>query len=96
MNLNLITALDTTGYGYTGRFLLSALHRCRRPGRALSADHRVFLSDDPQDPVRLGLANAGQVRPGRAERPDRLCADASRACRPRQARRVSHLRARSI
>ena len=60
MNLNLITALDTTGYGYTGRFLLSALHRSGVQVALFPLDHRVFLSDDPEDPVRLGLANAGR------------------------------------
>jgi glycosyltransferase involved in cell wall biosynthesis len=64
MNLNLITCLDETGYGYTGRFILSELTRGGVEVALFSLSHAFFISDDPQDPVRLGLANAGKYDPG--------------------------------
>jgi len=60
MNLNVITGLDTTGYGYTGRFILGELTRAGVQVALFPLTHSVFVSHDPQDPVRLGLANAGR------------------------------------
>jgi glycosyltransferase involved in cell wall biosynthesis len=56
--LNLITALDPTGYGYVGRFILGELIRAGIQVALFPLSSSVFVSDDPEDPVRLGLANA--------------------------------------
>jgi glycosyltransferase involved in cell wall biosynthesis len=60
MNLNLLAGLDPTGYGYTGRSVLSELSRAGVQVALFPLSSTVFVSDDPQDPVRLGLANAGR------------------------------------
>lgn len=58
MNLNLITSLDPIGYGYTGRSLLGELTRAGVQVALFPLSQSVFVGHDPQDPVRLGLANA--------------------------------------
>ncbi len=63
MNLNLITSLDPTGYGYVGRFILNELTSAGVQVALFPLSYSVFVSDDPQDPVRLGLANAGRYDP---------------------------------
>jgi glycosyltransferase involved in cell wall biosynthesis len=64
MNLNLITSLDPTGYGYAGRSILNELTRAGVQVALFPMSFSVTLSDDPQDPIRLGLANAGRYDPG--------------------------------
>ena len=58
MNLNLITSVDPTGYGYTGRFILNELTSAGVQVALFPLNYNVYISHDPRDPVRLGLANA--------------------------------------
>ncbi len=60
MNLNLITGLDPIGYGYVGRFILTELTSAGVQVALFPLSHGVFMTHDPQDPVRLGLANSGR------------------------------------
>jgi glycosyltransferase involved in cell wall biosynthesis len=64
MNLNLITGLDPIGYGYAGRFILSELTSAGVQVALFPLSYSVYVSHDPQDPVRLGLANSGRYDPG--------------------------------
>jgi glycosyltransferase involved in cell wall biosynthesis len=64
LNLNLITSLDPTGYGYTGRSILNELTRAGVQVALFPLNYSVYVSDDPQDPVRLGLANAARYDAG--------------------------------
>ncbi len=95
LNLNLITSVDPTGYGYAGRAILYELIRAGVQVALFSMGSSVFLGHDPRDPIRFAIANAARYDP-RAERPARAGAVARRARRPRQARRVSDFRGRSI
>ena len=63
MNLNLITGLDPIGYGYTGRFILNELTNAGVQVALFPLTYSVQVSNDPQDPVRLGLANSGRYDP---------------------------------
>jgi glycosyltransferase involved in cell wall biosynthesis len=63
MNLNLLTGLDPIGYGYVGRAVLTELTRAGVQVALFPLSYSVFLSHDPQDPVRLGLANSGKYDP---------------------------------
>jgi glycosyltransferase involved in cell wall biosynthesis len=63
LNLNLITTLDPTGYGYAGRFILDELTRAGAAVALFPLSSTIYVGDDPQDPVRLGLANAGRYDP---------------------------------
>jgi glycosyltransferase involved in cell wall biosynthesis len=63
MNLNLITSLDPTGYGYVGRSLLNELTSAGVQVALFSLSSTVFVGNDPQDPARLGLANARKYDP---------------------------------
>jgi glycosyltransferase involved in cell wall biosynthesis len=63
MNLNLITGLDQSGYGYTGRFILNELTSAGVQVAVFSLTYNVFVNLDPQDPVRLGFANAERYDP---------------------------------
>ena len=91
MNLNLITSLDPTGYGYTGRSILSELTRAGVAVALFPLDRGVHVTDDPQDPVRLALGNAGMYN-SRAPCVRIARRDARRACWPRQARGLSDFR----
>jgi glycosyltransferase involved in cell wall biosynthesis len=64
MNLNLLTSLDATGYGYAGRAILHELIRAGVRVALFPIGFHVELGPDPADPVRLGLANAGAYDPG--------------------------------
>jgi glycosyltransferase involved in cell wall biosynthesis len=59
MNLNLITSLDPTGYGYAGRSILNELTSAGVKVAVFSLSYSVPTTDDPQESVRRGLANAG-------------------------------------
>ncbi len=63
MNLNLITGLDPIGYGYTGRSILNELTSAGVQVALFPLTYSVQASNDPQDPVRLGLANSGRYDP---------------------------------
>jgi glycosyltransferase involved in cell wall biosynthesis len=63
MNLNLSTSLDPTGYGYVGRSLLNELTRAGVQVALFPLSYSVYVSDDPQDPVHMGLANARRYDP---------------------------------
>ena len=63
MNLNLITSVDPIGYGYVGRFILKELTSAGVQVALFPLSYSLSVSDDPQDPVRLGLANAGRYDP---------------------------------
>jgi glycosyltransferase involved in cell wall biosynthesis len=64
MNLNLITSIDPIGYGYVGRFILKELISAGVQVALFPLSYAVSVSDDPLNPVRLGLANAGKYDPG--------------------------------
>ena len=67
MNLNLITSLDPIGYGYVGRFILKELTSAGVQVALFPLSYTLSVSDDPRNPVRLGLANAsGTTRAHRA------------------------------
>jgi glycosyltransferase involved in cell wall biosynthesis len=63
MNLNLITSLDPIGYGYVGRFILKELTTAGVQVALFPLSYNLSVSDDPLNPVRLGLANAAQYDP---------------------------------
>ncbi len=71
MNLNLITSVDRIGYGYVGRFVLKELMRAGVQVALFPLSYSLSVSDDPQDPIRRGCRQCRDVRPARAERPDR-------------------------
>ena len=64
MNLNLIATLDPIGYGYVGRFLLKELTSAGVQVALFPLSYALSMSDDPRDPIRLGLANAAMYDPG--------------------------------
>ena len=66
MNLNLITSLDPIGYGYVGRFILKELTGAGVQVALFPLSYSLSVSDDPLNPVRLGLANAERYDPGAA------------------------------
>jgi glycosyltransferase involved in cell wall biosynthesis len=63
MNLNLLTSLDSTGYGHAGRSILEQLTNAGVCVALFPFDFSVHVSRDPKDPVRLGLAHAGRYDP---------------------------------
>ena len=63
MNLNLLTPLGQIGYGYPGRYILKELTMAGVRVALFPIGNVEFFSGDEQDPVRLGLANAGRYDP---------------------------------
>jgi glycosyltransferase involved in cell wall biosynthesis len=64
MNLNLITSLDPIGYGYVGRFVLKELTKAGIRVALFPLSYSLSVSDDPQHPVNVSIANAGKYDPG--------------------------------
>ncbi len=60
MNLNLITSLDQIGYGYVGRFLTKELIAAGVNVAIFRLSYAAPLSDDPADPIRIGVENTGK------------------------------------
>jgi len=63
MNLNLITSVDPTGYGYAGRAILYELINAGVQVALFALGSSVFLGHDPRDPIRLALANFARYDP---------------------------------
>jgi glycosyltransferase involved in cell wall biosynthesis len=63
MNLNLLTPLSLIGYGYAGRYILRELTRAGVRVALFPIGNLRDVSQDPQDPVVLGLTNATQYDP---------------------------------
>src|SRR5262249_46589539 len=63
MNLNLLTPLGLIGYGYPGRYILHELTKAGVRVALFPVGNPEQFSQNPQDPVGLGLANATQYDP---------------------------------
>ena len=63
MNLNLLTPLGLMGYGYPGRYILHELTMAGVQVALFPVGNPGPFSQNKQDPVALGLANATQYDP---------------------------------
>jgi glycosyltransferase involved in cell wall biosynthesis len=63
MNLNLITSLESIGYGYVGRFILKELMSGGVQVALFPLSYALSVSDDPRHPVNVGVANAERYDP---------------------------------
>ena len=57
--LNLLTPLGQIGYGFPGRYILRELTAASVRVALFPIGNVEFFTNDEQDPVRIGLANAG-------------------------------------
>ena len=64
MNLNLITGLESIGYGYVGRYVLKELLSAGVRVALFPLSYALSVSDDPQHPVNVGVGNAERYDPG--------------------------------
>jgi glycosyltransferase involved in cell wall biosynthesis len=63
MNLNLLTPLGLIGYGYPGRYILHELTKAGVRVSLFPVGNPGPFSQDPPDPIALGLTNATQYDP---------------------------------
>ena len=63
MNLNLLTPLGLIGYGYPGRYILRELTTAGVKVALFPIGNLEKIGAEEEEPVRLGLANAGTYDP---------------------------------
>ena len=79
MNLNLITSIDPIGYGYVGRFILKELTSAGVQVAFFPLDYSSAVERRSARPGPPGPRKRREIRPGRAERPDRAVAGCLRS-----------------